>query len=317
MDFLIRRTETGYEIESQIDESDLEKTFVKMEEIRTQLTRLDRELAPNRRIVSLSVECEEYWIRSKNGGNKLDSTLPASYRVALSILDGGNNGKRIGEIVDETQLSSSHVLYHLKYASEASDWYSQDKIGGWILSGSGIERFQRIVLPYLQVRHENDLNRILKWMDRRIFGSQLDEWLLKKKLGKVDKTDVFEYSVGLLLSTLGFLVFQVGMYNDHFDIVAYAEDGARILLCDCTRGTVRKKASSLGISVEDFKRELPDISVEGVVFTTERILKTDRKDLLRDGIRIVDITQIKDLYKISITNRNPELLFDVLQKKEP
>lgn len=317
MDFLIRRTETGYEIESRIDESELEKVFVKMEKIRTQLTRLDNELAPNRRMLSLSAECEKYWTQRNNGNNKIDPDLPASYRVALSILDGGNSGKRIGEIVDETQLSSSHVFYHLKRAPEASDWYSQDKNGCWILSGSGIERFQRIVLPYLQGKHENDLNRIVKWIDKRIFGNQLDEWLLRKKLGKVSKTDVLEYSVGILLSTLGFLVYQVGMYNDHFDIVAYTEDGARVLLCDCTRGTVRKKASSLGRSVEDFKREFPNISVEGVVFTTERILKTDRKDLLKDGIRIVDITQIKELYKISITNRNPELLFDVLQKKEP
>jgi hypothetical protein len=317
LDLLIRRTETGYEIESQVDETKLQEAVIKIENIRMQITKLDHDLAPKRKVLGLSAECEDYWIKQNEGVRKLDPTIPASYRVALSIVDGGNSGKRIADLVDVTQLSHPHVQYHLTRASGASEWYSQDEDKIWTLTDAGLERLRQTILPYLQGRHDNEMSRIVKWIDKRILGNQLEEWILKKKPGKVDKTDVLEYSVGLLLTTLGFLVFQVGMYNDHFDIVAYAEDGARVLLCDCTRGTVRKKASTLGISVEDFKKEFPDLSVEGVVFTTERILKTDRKDLLKDGIRIADISQIKDLYKISMTNRNPELLFDALQKKEP
>jgi DNA-binding transcriptional ArsR family regulator len=317
LDFLIRRTETGYEIESQVDETKLEDAVTKIEDIRMQIIRLDHDLAPKRKVLELSAECENHWIKQNDGVRKLNPTIPASYRVALSMVDGGNIGKRIAELVDETQLSHPHVQYHLTRASGSSEWYSQDVYKIWTLTDAGIERIRRTILPYLQGRHDNEMSRILKWIDKRILANQLEEWLLKKKTGKVDKTDVLEYSVGLLLSTLGFLVYQVGMYNDHFDIVAYAEDGARVLLCDCTRGTVRKKASTLGNSVEDFRKEFPKLSAEGIVFTTERISKTDRKDLLKDGIRIADISQIKDLYKISMTNRNPELLFDAIQNKEP
>lgn len=316
MEFLIRRTETGYEIESRVDESNLENAFEKLEGIRAQLARLDNELAPKRRMLSLAAECEEYWI-SDESGNRLESAIPAAYRVTLSILDGGNNGKNIGKIVDETQLSHSHVLYHLTRASGASDLYSQDRDRIWTLSAAGVQRLQRNILPYLQGRHGNELSRIVKWLDKRVFGNQLDEWLLKKKQGKVNKTNVLEYSIGILLSTLGFLVYQVGMYYDHFDIVAFTEDGPRVLLCDCTAGTVRKKASSLGMTVEEFRVEFPEIPAEGVVFTTEKIGRTDRIDLLKDGVRIVDIAQIKELVKISKTTRNPELLFDVIQRKEP
>jgi len=315
MEFVTRSTERGYEIESRFEESQLESVFEKMENIRAMLTRLDREYAAQREIMRLSTECEKYWVNE--GQNRyLDSSIPAAYRVALSVLDGGNNGKEIRDIAREVQLHRRSVFHYLQEARGASDWYSEEENRTWVLTEAGIERIRKHIIPKLEERPGNELSKVLEWLDSRIFGNHFEEWLTKQS-DKTERTDSFEYAVGILLSTLGFIVYQVGMYGDRFDIVAFDEGSSRVILCECTRGGVRKKASTLGSAVNDFRSEISEVSADGVVFTMQRVSKTDRVDLQKDEVKVVDITQIKELLKLSRTHRNPELLFHVIQKKAP
>ncbi len=314
--FLIRKKSAGLEIETRVDEKNLDNAYLKLEELWAHFSQLDEELEPKRKIRDLVKECQKYWVRKDGKRYLAKDVASVSHRVGLSVLDGGNKGKSLKAIADETGLSSPLARYHLTDAKGASGWCLQDEKRHWKLTPEGLEHVTNIVIPYLQGRHGNELHMILKWMNNRIYKGQFDSWILGKVQGKVDKTNFLEYAVGLLLSALGFLVYQVGMYNDRFDIVACPPDGSIMLVCDCTTGSVRKKSSGLSIVVEELRTEFPEMHVEGVVFTTERISKTDRKDLLSDKIGIVDATQIKELLKLAKSDRNPELLFDVMRKKE-
>jgi hypothetical protein len=105
------------------------------------------------------------------------------------------------------------------------------------------------------------------------------------------------------------------MYNDHFDMIAYSSTLPTVFLCDCTTGGVRKKSSTLGNVVDELKNVLQDIEVLGVVFTTEKVKSTDRKDMLADNISIVDEDQIESLRKLAEMASSPEFLIDVIQMK--
>lgn len=313
---LIRRTPSGIELETESDAEQFDSAYSDIEELWAQLTRLELEFRPVRTLIEIERECQPYWTEKDSRNVLSNDVRTASYRVGLSVLNGRNEGKPIGLIAGETKLTPQLVRYHLTEATFSSEWYEQDEERKWRLTNKGIDRIINEILPYLKGRHGNMLCKVLTWLDKKLFQDNLDDWLSGKKKGKVEQTDFFEFAIGLLLSTIGFSVYQVGMYNERFDLVAYSDDEAIILLCECTGGAVRKKSSSLNLALEELEAAVPDARIEGVVFTTSKISSTDRKDLRTDNVRVFDSTQIKELAKLAETDRNPELLFDIIRKKE-
>jgi len=312
--YVLRRRLQETEVETETDEPGFELAYTKLEELYRKASAMEEKLEPARKLYELVKETKIYWVTDEKSKRIRDEITQASYRVALSVLDSGNKGKGLSTIAEDTGLPTQLVFYYLKQSRNAPIYYSQDSNKSWSLTPKGVSWIRDQVLPSLQGQHGNPLSKILQWIDQRVFKSVLEKWTLGELAGKAGAQDNLEYSVGLLLASIGFSVFQVGMFNDHFDMIAYSSDLGVAFLCDCTVGSVRKKASSLGGVVDDFVKALPDISALGVVVTTERVKSTDRKDMSNDRISIVDRDQIRQLMKLATVAGNPESLVDVIQR---
>jgi len=312
--YVLRRRLQQTEIETETDESGFDIAYMKLEQLCRKASAMERQLEPARKLNELIQETKIYWVTDEKARHVRNDVAPVSYRIALSILDGGDAGKNLTTIAQEAGLGTPHVLYYLRKATDAVLFYSQEsETRTWRLTPEGAGWVRNVVLPDLQGKHGNTLFRTLKWVDQRLFDGSLLEWMLGQKSAKVNAQDTFEYSISLLLSSMGFSVLPVGMFSDHFDMIAHSSNLPTVLLCECTTGTVRKKASTLGSAVDDFIKALPDIDVLGVVFTTERVKSTDRKDMSTDRISIVDRDQIESLLKLAETAGKPEFLIDVIQ----
>ncbi len=136
--------------------------------------------------------------------------------------------------------------------------------------------------------------------------------MLEGKLGKVH-VDKLEFSVGILLASLGFRTLYTGeILEPGPDLLAIAPNDKDILIVECGRAKIEQKLSVCVERVDEFRREFSQYRYTGIVFTSSVIPDERRSKLMTHGVVLLDGSNLKQLQEIAARSPNPEAILDTL-----
>lgn len=134
--------------------------------------------------------------------------------------------------------------------------------------------------------------------------------MLEGKLGKVH-VDKLEFSVGILLASLGFRTLYTGeILEPGPDLLAIAPNDKDILIVECGRAKIEQKLSDCAERVDEFGREFPQYRYTGIVFTSSVVPDERRRMLITPGVVLLDERNLKQLQEIAARSPNPAAILN-------